>query len=234
VLATWASVAASGITVIATITLAWVGWAAYQLSKRLVEATQSQATANQRLAEETARIIEQNRELLAATVREAEAVEAQARAALDLLVETRRDRELAYRPHLVFGRTSGPVPFPRDRLTLYTVTNIGSGPAVNCRMAHHEFSGQPPTRTAWGSTLFDLGAGSSERIAIDEGHWHDNVLDGLLGDGSATIDACCCEDQFGNKFRFAAGFKMPRPRQEEWHPGEPEVRWSGWYMPLLH
>ena len=229
-IATWTSLTASAVTAAATIVLAIVGWRAFALSRRLVEATQSQAAANEQLAEETASIIEQNRDLIAASLREAEALEQQAEAARGLLAEARRDRELAHQPHLVM-EANVPSEFIGEPDGVL-VRNIGSGPAVNCRAAHHEFSGDPATLTSWGSRLFDLGVGESTSLFANEGHWQDNVLDGLLGDGSLTVDACCRKDQFGNRFRVAAGFKMRRSRQEQWRPGEPESKWASWYMPL--
>lgn len=266
-IATWASVTASAITALATIALAWVGMATARQNRRLIEAAQTQATANQRLADETAEIIRQNRELIEATLREAKAVEEQAsaatemakqnstlieatrrqaeaveeqakasqqqaEAAMKLLEETQRDRELAYQPHLVIERTKETV---SSWNSAYTVSNIGKGPALHCRFANHEFFGVPETHELWSSGLFDLGAGDSRSIRRDaNSRWHDNVLDGLPVGGTLTVDACCCEDLFGNKLQFATGFEMPDPHPKLWRHDAPHPapKWTEWYMPL--
>lgn len=267
-IATWASIAASAITAIATIALAIVAGLTIRQNRHLVEATQAQAAASKDLADKTTKIIEQNTQLIEATKKEAEAVEKQASASLEsiqqnreliettrqeatavveqsraahqqaeaamkLVEETQRDRELAYRPHLVIESHTPKAGTPWD--TDYLVRNIGSGPALNCRMAHHEFSGDPQQHQIWNSPLFDLGAGDAAEVTnAPSSRWYDHVFAGLAIGGNLTVDACCCEDLFGNKFRFARGFEMPDPQPKFWHHDgpPPAPKWTDWYMSL--
>lgn len=236
----------------ATVALATVAIISIIANISLVVAAKRQAIETSRLAEETAKIIEQNSELVRAAVRQAEAGEAEARAverqaelsaqevsavseqtmaSVALVEETRTDRGLAYRPYLAVSLD--PVSEGGHRVTVdrYFVRNLGRGPALNWRMAHHDFSGTPREHHFWATQLFDLGPGAALKIEPSTGTWYYNVLNGLQYD-TVTVDACCCEDQFGNKFRFARGHEMGRNPQDEWHAGEPEPGWTGWYMAL--
>ena len=236
----WATVGLAAVGIVSLISTALV----IRQNKKLVETTEREAKAVEAQAAAATEMAKQNSTLVQATKRQAEAVEEQARAGLgqtaagqqqaqaaaELVRETQRNRELAYRPHLVIeSRTPKP---GASYGTGYVVKNIGSGPALNCRMAHHEFSGEPPQHDSWNSPLFDVGVGGAYEVTNAPGRWYDNVLDGLPGDGQ-TVDACVCEDQFGNRFRFAAGFEMRQPQPlDSWRPGNAYEKWADWYMAL--
>lgn len=163
----------------------------------------------------TALVIRQNKKLIETTEREAKAVEDQAKAAFELVVESRRDRELAHRPNLVFN------PEPAGRPTL---RNNGRGVATRCRYVVAEPN---DVSTIQHSSLFDVGPGEAQ-IVPPLTQEEDSCIEVIedLPAGGKRLEAVVCEDFLGDKFRFF----RERPAQV-WRRDDSREppRWTAWY-----
>lgn len=169
---------------------------------------------------------------LTAALQEREAPGAEAP---DRIVEDmRQNQELANAPQLCIEK------FEAGR---FGVENIGRGPALNCRLAHAEYTGDPPRWRSSSTELFRL-APDKQRGPLEYAsgsRWHDLILDGLLlqaPESPEGITACVCEDQLGIKRRFVAGrllqgssgeLRSHDPPPDIWRPGDPETAWVRWY-----
>lgn len=145
------------------------------------------------------------------------------------------DRELVSSPLLRLAQSDDGHP---------EVENIGRGSALNCRLAHAEFSGDPPRWCSFSTELFSLSPGekSGPLLPATGSRWHDSILRDLMPLASSSIDgvtACVCEDQLGNRRRFVAGqllqgsagpLRSGSPPPDVWQPGDAEPSWIHWYM----
>jgi len=100
---------------------------------------------NERLVQQNAELVRAASEEATATRDQAGASKDQATASRETVEEMRREREWAYKPLLVVIRR----PIKGSELTLsqYVVQNIGTGPALNVRLAAHRFAGDPAGHT---------------------------------------------------------------------------------------
>jgi hypothetical protein len=125
-----------------------------------------------------------------ANARIAKATRVEAAATRLMVEEVRRDRELAYMPYLTFR------PWPMN-VAVLEVTNIGRGPAVDCRACRAD------SQTDWTLTgPFALGAGES--IRLFRGGMQMTPPAGIFP-AVPHADVLFCRDQLGAVYRFDEG-----------------------------
>jgi len=172
------------------------------------------ALATAVLAILTWRVVTENAKLIAAA-------EKQATASLATVEEIKRDRELAYRPYLIWTFTEfreteyDPTTDYSDTLR---VQNIGRGPAVNgvyCMLL---------VKTWRRSPTFDSPPGDDGPMK-SYGQAGPRPPEDFLGyqDEGGRWEAMFCEDQLGNVYRF-----RPLVTKPDIWPAEKTERSSGW------
>lgn len=151
------------------------------------------------------------------------------------LDETRRDRELAYFPYLVYSRAQD-LPQPSGNpLPAYKITNIGRGPALKVEMLLYD-----PYLRAWRQTtpavnlpqggVEEAAAVVAERSEID--NMRDTQLSGLGNwaeweKRNAEITVLVCLDQFGAMHRFLSTHASRHSPPERLGRGGSR-RWKAW------
>lgn len=204
----------AALAVVATFALAIAAALAYRQNSRLVEAAIQEATE---------------------TRNEAVASSAQAAASRDAVEEMRQQRELAYRPYLVIRRGSqeqhvdmGTRRVPLTPLELFFVRNIGSGPALNVRLAAHRFA----DRHEWFSEQTQgIGPGEEHSFPIQYGYEpradgsHPDRYRSIVDEWtnpSGEVVVVRYEDLFGTYYR-AGGPDRHHPDEWRGNPSTPDA-----------
>jgi hypothetical protein len=207
----FAGISAGDWTAIGTITLAVV--AAFALGANVASAriTSQASQATRRAAEATERAAQATRD-------DADA----SRATVD---EMRRDRELAYRPHLswVVSGTLSRGETIEDPGSV-NVVNFGRGPAIYCLC----FATWKTQGFAATTDLFDVspnGDGTVPLLPVVDSVPDDTMAGAPVPAGQPNRLAFC-KDQLGNYYRF-----VPYQDTEVWREGDAErPRWVDFYL----
>lgn len=244
-------------TAAATIVLALVGGLTTWQNSRLVAAATEQARVTREQAESSERLVraaveeaesarEQasaSRELVSAAIdqatasraqaeasqRLAEAATLQARAAVELVEETRVDRQLEFQPYLTAEIRQRGSDGGRQSVQV-AVANIGRGPALHSGVAYHEFAGEAVGHLFGSSPFFDMGPGESDsfKIYLDAGAAAQAFLR-LTDDLPDPAVAVAFEDVVGNRYRWASGGGFRR-EPDVWRRTEQvQPDWAHWH-----
>jgi len=178
----------------------------------------------------TWRAAEASRSAAEATGRAAEAAQIEAEATVQLAQEAREDRELAWRPHLgvLMGQPSAAPDF--DSIDV-TVTNVGNGPALDCRVWLYATN-----RWTWRDVE---PLATQQQLPLPEPIWvphfgglppfpqgmFDPPPGGRPHHGSWVLVATCT-DVLGNRWRFMNGQQPERIHSNDPHP-PPWLQWLG-------
>lgn len=146
--------------------------------------------------------------------------------------EVGRDRELGQVPYIVPSLNLAPGETGSD----WRVTNVGRGPAFNCRIVRR----LPEAKNVeiHECDLFHVGDGQeAEHLHVRPvpGSTRSGVLDQMFGDepNQGEAIACVCEDTLGNRYRFhfidhgqsvAHSFDVRRRKERG-----PAPSWASWY-----
>ena len=166
----------------------------------------------------------QNRALVRAATDEAAA-------SRDSVEEMRREREWAYRPHLVVRRGYSETRSDRGglpvRYELFFIRNLGTGPALNVRFGAHTFTGDPPAHRWLSWENPGIAPGGEEQVARRYGpNPHDArpdryrcLVDQWQVSKDEEVFAVRYEDWFGTHYRASGGTAV-EPQVLEWrgHP----------------
>lgn len=243
-------------TAAATIVLALVGGLTTWQNSRLVAAATEQARLSREQAESSERLVraateeasaarEQaraSRDLVAAAIdqatasraqadasqRLAEAATMQAKAAIELVEETRVDRQLEFQPYLTAEIRQQGDHGGRQYVQI-VVANIGRGPALHAGVAYHEFLGEAAGHVFGSSPFFDMGPGESDSFTIylDTGAVA-QAFRRLTDDVTAPAVAVAFEDVVGNRYRWASGGGFRR-EPDFWPRGDQaQPDWARW------
>lgn len=165
------------------------------------------------------------------TKRAVDAASREASSTADLVAETRRDRELEFRPYVVweignYTTTSQGVHAMGQSLT----RNVGRGPALKILLAVYW-----PAPGRWFVSSFgDVAPSSREELGMNDDPGPNPVED-LVGPSAAgrpqPFRVAFCQDQLGNTYRFLAGTPDVAVWARETQVTPPE--WVSWYRSRL-
>ncbi len=243
-------------TAAATIVLALVGGLTTWQNSRLVAAATEQARLTREQAESSERLVraaveeaesarEQasaSRDLVSAAIDQATASRAQAeasqhlaqaaamqaRAAVELVEETRVDRQLGFQP-FVTAEVRQRGDHGGRQYVQVVVANIGRGPALHAAVAYHEFPDEAAGHLFGASPFFDMGPGESDSFTLylDAGAAA-QAFRRLVDDLPDPAVAVAFEDVVGNRYRWASGGGFRRQPDVWRRSDQVQPDWARW------